>query len=123
MIGTFDTEGAEPARVAGLMAADGADAPVQTLARAYLRSASPAEREAVRRAAENAPASLPEGLVAGSRWARAYSGCVGSVTAFHDTAELAASIALDLRVDSGLDDVRSQLDQLAAQAPHLRRQS
>lgn len=26
MIGTFDTEGAEPARVAGLMAADGADA-------------------------------------------------------------------------------------------------
>ncbi|WP_226356078.1 MULTISPECIES: hypothetical protein [unclassified Pseudonocardia] len=161
--------------------------PSQALARAYLRSASPAEQEAMRRATENAPASLPDGLVAGSRWARAYSGCVGSVTAFHgvvrtvpdgaakdwlhdigrnldaelaealrtarmgeslesagqgsevartvgarlevartafhDTAELAASIALDLRVDSGFDDVRSQLDQLAAQAPHLRRQS
>lgn len=161
--------------------------PAQVLARSYLRSASPAEQEAMRRATESAPASLPDGLVAGSRWARAYSGCVGSVTAFHgvvrtvpdgaakdwlhdigrnldaelaealrtarmgeslesagqgsevartvgarlevartafhDTAELAASIALDLRVDSGFDDVRSQLDQLAAQAPHLRRQS
>lgn len=161
--------------------------PAQALARSYLRSASPAEREAMRRAAGNAPASVPDGLVPGSRWARAYSGCVGSVTAFHgvvrtvpdgpakdwlhdigrnldaelaealrtarmgeslegagqgsevartvgarlevartafhDTAELAASIALDLRVDSGFDDVRSQLDQLAAQAPHLRRQS
>ncbi|MEJ8279403.1 hypothetical protein [Pseudonocardia spirodelae] len=161
--------------------------PSQALARAYLRSASPAEREAMRRAAENAPAAEPDGLVPGSRWSRAYAGCVGSVTAFHgvvrtvpdgpardwlrdiggnldaelaealrtarmgesldgagpgsevartvgarlevartafhDTAELAASIALDLRVDSGFDDVRSQLDLLAAQAPHLRRQT
>ncbi|OLM17561.1 MULTISPECIES: hypothetical protein [unclassified Pseudonocardia] len=161
--------------------------PAQYLARSYLRSASPDERRAMQQAAENAPDALPAGLVAGSRWARAYEGCVGSVTAFHgivrtvpdgpakdwlhdigrrldtelaealrtarlgesvesgapggdvarsvgarlevartafhDTTEHAASIALDLRADSGFEDVRAQLDQLTAQAPHLRRQT
>ncbi|WP_145982651.1 MULTISPECIES: hypothetical protein [unclassified Pseudonocardia] len=161
--------------------------PAQYLARSYLRSASPDERRAMQLAAENAPDALPAGLVAGSRWARAYEGCVGSVTAFHgivrtvpdgpakdwlhdigrrldtelaealrtarlgesvesgapggdvarsvgarlevartafhDTTEHAASIALDLRADSGFEDVRAQLDQLTAQAPHLRRQT
>ncbi|WP_349301722.1 hypothetical protein [Pseudonocardia nematodicida] len=161
--------------------------PAQTLARSYLRSASPEEREAMSRAAARAPDYVPDGLRHGSRWARAYSGSVGSVTAFHgivrtvpdgparewlqeigkrldtelaealrlarlgetveagapggdaardvgarlevartafhDTTEHAASIALDLRADSGFDDVRAQLDQLAAQAPHLRRET
>lgn len=43
-------------------------------------------------------------------------------TAFTQTTDRAATIALDLRVDSGFDDVRAQLDVLAAQAPHLRQQ-
>lgn len=41
-------------------------------------------------------------------------------TAFDQTTEQAASIALDLRSDTGFADVRAQLDTLAAQAPHLR---
>lgn len=158
--------------------------PVQALARSYLRSASPEELQAMQQAVAAAPAGLPDGLVPGSRWARAYSGCVESVTAFHgvvrtvpdgpakdwlrdigtrldtelaealrmarlgenveagapgaavarsvgarlevaragfhDTTEHAAAIALDLRTDTGLEAVRAQLDQLAAQAPHLR---
>ncbi|GAA1384852.1 hypothetical protein GCM10009613_16330 [Pseudonocardia kongjuensis] len=41
-------------------------------------------------------------------------------TAFGQTTEQAASIALDLRSDTGFAEVRAQLDTLAAQAPHLR---
>ncbi|MEV1295468.1 hypothetical protein [Pseudonocardia sp. NPDC049635] len=40
--------------------------------------------------------------------------------AFGQTTEQAASIALDLRSDTGFAEVRAQLDTLAAQAPHLR---
>lgn len=158
--------------------------PGQFLARSYLRSASPQERQAMQQATADAPAALPDGLSPGSRWARAYEGCVGSVTAFHgvvrtvpdgpakdwllgigrrldgelaqalrtarlgesveigapggdvarsvgaqlevartafhDTTTHAASIALDLRTESNFEAVRSQLDVLAAQAPHLR---
>lgn len=44
----------------------------------------------------------------------------GARAAFARTTDRAATIALDLRVDSGFDDVAAQLDVLAAQAPHLR---
>ncbi|MBC3193139.1 hypothetical protein H7X46_18940 [Pseudonocardia sp. C8] len=40
--------------------------------------------------------------------------------AFHGTTEHAASIALDLRAETRFEAVHAQLDQLAAQAPHLR---